>query len=117
MRRAVLVVLFAVLCPGLARAQITRHYWGVSGAFAPEWKVPSSFQVLFDADDVTFTGSELQIGVVRGGVAKGEWGVSFVRKNVDDESEVRRQVGVECPGCGTILTMRSTKLSGVRRHW
>ena len=72
--------------------------------------------MLFDADDIAFTGSELQIGVVRGSVAKGEWGVSFVRKNVDDESEVRRQVGVECAGCGTILTMRSTKLTGVEIH-
>jgi hypothetical protein len=116
MLRGAACFLVLALLPATAAAQISRSYWGVSGGFIPDWKVPSSFEFFFDADEVDVSGSEFHIGVVRGRMAGGDWGVSFVRKRLSDGLRVGRNIGSECAFCGTFLTTTDTKLNGVEVH-
>lgn len=43
------------------------------------------------------SGSDLTVGVVRGNINGGEWGVSYVRRNIDDSSRIEN-MGLECFG-------------------
>jgi len=117
MRVAAFVIAAGLLMsPVAAQAQARRTYWGVSGSITPSWDVPSQFKTLFNADDLTFTGSDLSIGFVRGSILEGDWGVSFVHRKVSDDSTVSRLKPAECATCGTSLTMSGTTMTGVEIH-
>ena len=75
-------------------AEEPRSFWGITGSFAPRWRVPLGFgRLMFsEADDVDFFGSEFRIGIVRGRPDGGDWGISFVRKRIGDGSSVFREV-------------------------
>jgi hypothetical protein len=115
-RIVVVVVLGLLSCSVPARAQAQRTYWGVSGEVEPVWQVPSSFKVLFDADSLTFKGSEYSIGFVRGSILGGDWGVSFVHKTVSDNSNVTRLLSSQCAGCGNYFTTSGASFTGVEVH-
>ena len=64
-----------------------RSFWGITGSFAPRWRVPSGFgKLAFDAEDTDIFGSEFRIGIVRGRPDGGDWGISFVRKRINPGS-------------------------------
>ena len=69
-----------------------RSFWGITGSFAPRWMVPSGFgKVLLEVDDIDIFGSEFRIGIVRGRPEGGDWGISFVRKRINDGASVVRE--------------------------
>lgn len=108
--------LFAVLASCLpAVAQVQRTHWGVSAGVTPQWEVPNTFKQLFDADSVTFEGRDLRIGIVRGATFGGDWGISFIRKDVSDRSNVSRPSG-QCLGCGQFLTSPDVRMTGIEFH-
>ncbi len=73
-----------------ASAQIRRTHWGISASFTPSWKVPEYQRFAFDADEVTLEGKTFRIGIVRGAPRRGDWGLSFFKRNVKDGASVLR---------------------------
>lgn len=110
MRAVAFLLAAVVLAPLPAAAQATRQFWGASVDFVPTWQVPDSFKVLFDASGVTVQGSEFRVGFVRGAILGGDWGVSYVRKNLSDDSLIFRNSG------RVVLFPGGTTLDGVEVH-
>lgn len=79
-----MVVVVVVSLAQSAEAQ-TRSQWGVSGGFTPSWQFLPQVADLIDKD-VSISGREFEFGIVRGRDLGGDWGLSFVRKNVKDGS-------------------------------
>lgn len=87
--------LFAVVClacasPALAQVpQSVRKsaelHWGVMASFAP-WTANDKFKVLYDARSLDFTGTEVRMGVTRGGATRGEFAFLYVRKRINEGS-------------------------------
>lgn len=75
-----LVVMVATAQPGEAQTR-----WGVSGGFTPSWQFLQPVAELIDMD-VVMSGREFEVGIVRGRDLGGDWGLSFVRKNVKEGS-------------------------------
>lgn len=115
--RNTFVVLLVWLLPSAALAQ--ESHWGVRASQTPQWKVPARLGQLFDGT-VDITGSEFMIGIARGRELGGDWGVSYARKTLSDESRVEK-FEPECfsNGCfesGSSVRMRGVTLSGVKVH-
>jgi len=97
--------------------------WGVSGSFVPSWSVPAEnvlTRAMFNADSLHITGSELRIGFVRGRTLGGEWGVSFVRRKLNDGSTVVSGVYTDpsMPSVeqGEFKTLSNVEITGVEVH-
>ena len=118
-------------------AQTTpRSPWGVVGGIAPTWKNTSRVEPLaklvFDERVVgILEGSEFRIGIARGRWRSGDWGVSFIRKRIDDREPTTVQDGRACLGTGTpvgeplvmscelllsVRTPRALQMTGVEFH-
>jgi hypothetical protein len=98
-----LVVLCVYASP--VHAQNASH-WGVVGGFVPLWKTTSSVEKLATfvfADDAVelLKGSEFRIGIARGRMLSGDWGVSFIRKTFDAENPTTTEEGSGCQGGST----------------
>ena len=97
--------LFLLLCSAPAHAQTPESSrWGAIGTFVPWWRVPPSMEVIaslhFSEDDAEISaqeleGQELRIGIARGRMHSGDWGVSYVRKTYADKDIP----GEHFPGC------------------
>ncbi len=77
-----LTLLFGSI-PAVAVAQLSEDsHWGVSASVTPTWKSHERLlELLFGLDgEGEIEGSEFTVGLVRGSMRGGEWGVSFVRK-------------------------------------
>jgi hypothetical protein len=127
-----LVLLCLFISP--VHAQNPSH-WGVVGGFVPLWKTTSSVEnlgTLVFADDAVelLKGSEFRIGIARGRILSGDWGVSFIRKNFNDQDPTTAEEGRGCQGGSTqggplilncttsnvVLTPDDLKISGVEVH-
>jgi hypothetical protein len=106
-----LSTLFVVVClfPAAASAQNASH-WGVVVSFAPEhsWKViPKMTEFLFDpGEHVDVRSTDFRIGIARGRDLGGDWGVSYVRRNIADGSRFENTTEI-CTGntqCVTALS-------------
>ena len=88
MRISLSTVVLAIVVANLpqeAGAQDRRTHWGVSAGFAPRWTASSAWVArLYDAGTVDWAGSDLRIGVVRGSDLRGDWGVAFVQRSIQD---------------------------------
>jgi hypothetical protein len=111
-------VLFAVLAsPAYAQSS-----WGVQGSYVPRWETLPRLEGLF-GDEVNLEGSDITVGITRGSMNGGDWGVSFVRKNIDDSSVVR-DMGTRCFGTmsqfcfpdGAVWELGSAFFTGVEAH-
>lgn len=79
-----LAIALACAFPAFARAQ-DRSYWGVGGSIVPRWEFLQPVAELMDvATDAE--GREFRVGVVRGRDGGGDWGVMFLRKQINDGS-------------------------------
>lgn len=85
---AALVLACLAAAPDTASAQIDQPSWGITGGFAPLWKVPDQLGELFDADTLDIKGQEFRIGLIRGTTFGGEWGVTLVHKRLSKEGIV-----------------------------
>jgi hypothetical protein len=107
-------VLFLSLA-GVASAQQEPSSWGVAGSIVPSWRVPADNRRMFDADQLNVNGSEFRIGFVRGRTLGGDWGVSLVRRRIDDGSTLERNVDSSSFGftTGEFVTTRDVTITGV----
>lgn len=101
------VILFLIgLGVSSALAQIPHPSWGISATLAPKWTTPTYLHKLVGADSSTLSGKEFMIGFVRGEARHGEWGVSFLRRTVDEGGVVTR-------GTATLTVGPSVQMNGV----
>lgn len=107
MRLLVTATIVCCVTAAPVRAQTpSSSHWGVVGGLAPKWENTSTFEPLaklvFDEDAVgLLEGSEFRIGIARGRRLSGDWGVSFIRKHIDDREPTTVQDGRSCQGTGT----------------
>lgn len=116
---------FACLVPVAASAQDSSH-WGVVVSVSPQhsWRtIPKVTEYLFDPGETADVQStDFRIGIARGRDLGGDWGVSYVRKNVEDNSrfENSTELCVNNAPCTTEVSAfaltRSLTLSGVEGH-
>jgi hypothetical protein len=98
LRTLIVAVVLSVLA-STSGAQDRQSHWGVAGSFVPAWTTEQKlFEVLADFETADLHGNEFDIGFVRGSELGGDWGVSFVRKNVSRESLVDLGAGSACFG-------------------
>jgi hypothetical protein len=79
------LVAVALVVVAVADSVDAQTRWGLTGGFTPSWKFLQPVADLIDKD-VAISGAEFEAGVVRGREEGGEWGLSFVRKNVKNGS-------------------------------
>jgi hypothetical protein len=117
-----------------AEAQNEPSRWGVAGAIVPVWSVPSGSsplgrlaETVFESGDlgIDIDGADFRIGIVRGRMPAGEWGVSYVRRTIDDGSTQGAfledcqdtspfgQPQIVCFVGGEKFTYRDTRLNGL----
>lgn len=115
LRRIALVTIAVLAFAGQAAAQ---DLWGVSFALTPSWETGPGVNRLFGADRIDMEGSELRFGFVRGYDISGDWGISFVRTTIADDSSLDVDVAPCNRGdCGTFLrTMEPTRMTGFEIH-
>lgn len=113
--RIALATVAVCMCAGQAAAQ---DLWGVTFALTPSWETGPGVNHLFGADRIDMKGSELRFGFVRGYDMSGDWGVSFVRTTIANESSLDVDVAPCNRGnCGTFLrTIEPTRLTGFEIH-
>lgn len=118
MSRITTVVLAATLGFASEVGAQTSEQWGVSVGMTPTWHMTETLKFLFNADEVELQGSELRIGVVRGLLYDGEWGISFVDKPFEENSSLNADVSPCSRGtCGTFYrTLPNVRLTGVEFH-
>ena len=115
LKRTIFVVVILLLATSPALAQ---DHWGVSFAVTPSWQTGPGVKQLFTADDIDMQGSEFRLGFVRGQPLSSEWGISFVRTTIDNDSSLEKDV-VPCDrgSCGTFLrTIAPTRVTGIEAH-
>lgn len=118
MTRITAVVFVATLSLASQVAAQTTEQWGVSVGLTPTWHATDSLRFVFSADEVDVQGSEFRIGVVRGWLNGGEWGLSFVDKPVDEDSSLNADMEACSRGtCGLFYrTLPDVRLTGVEWH-
>ena len=88
-------------CPGLLSALLfvaaaapaaaqTDTRWGIAASVVPRWEFLELLEDPMERD-VEMQGADVRIGIVRGRDLGGEWGISYIRRRVDDESVVVQQ--------------------------
>ena len=112
-----------VLVPAFAGAQ-DRSHWGVIGSVTPaqNWNVisPIDEYVFSHGGTADVTSADFSIGIARGRELGGDWGVSFVRRSVKDDSRFE-SFGELCFDTCTeelseALRPRRVRYSGVEAH-
>ncbi len=83
-----IVLASSAALPGVAFAQLDQPSWGLTGGFAPLWKVPTQLGEVLDAQTLNIKGQEFRIGLIRGTTLGDEWGVTLVHKRLSKESVV-----------------------------
>jgi hypothetical protein len=129
MRRVILnlaaTAVFSVVSVPAAVAQDAsdQSHWGISGSLVPRWRFADPLADVWDLE-TDIKGTELRVGIVRGSDLGGDWGISYVKKTIDDNSvvQLREQACVQVPGgaveCarGPYHVTRAAGLRGVEAH-
>ena len=92
-RKASFVVAFAAVLgfASLASAQ-SGSSWGASFDVTPHWETMSLLNKFLNGDN-RLEGREVKVGLVRGRIRGGDWGVALVRQEVNDSSYQRERRG------------------------
>lgn len=97
---AAALLLVCLLCPPALAQDSSR--WGVAGAFVPKWDTSGALKdfttLIINEESLGLSGSEFRIGVTRGRHLSGDWGVSFVRRSIDDGAPLVVENGSGCNG-------------------
>ena len=123
---AVLWALLLIAVSGTpARAQVVQEStrWGLTAAITPEWEFMHFLEDAMDKS-ISMKGDEVRIGVVRGTPLGGEWGISYVKRRVDDGSTIVQEKpkclarGTGPPVCagGVSYETRGALLNGFQLH-
>jgi hypothetical protein len=95
-----LLPVMMLLIPSVGRAQDPSH-WGVVASVTPgqSWNIVSPLdEYIFDISgggETEVSSTDFSIGIARGRTLGGDWGVSFVRRTIDDDSRFE-SVGEVC---------------------
>jgi hypothetical protein len=124
MTRTVLTVLaLTAASPTLLHGQTAEKavLWGVTASVTPRWSAAGLVKNYVDADEYDISGAEFTVGVVRGRSTGDEWGVSFVRKSVQEGSTSRFGTmpvcyQQECVEQSTTFVATNVSLMGVEVH-
>lgn len=121
--RALLAALLLLGCAAPAAAQ-TDARWGIAASVVPRWEFLELVEDPMERD-VEMQGTDVRVGIVRGRDLGGEWGISYVRRQVDDDSVVVQQESLKCVArdnlpdvCarGTLHRTRGANMTGVQLH-
>lgn len=125
MRSAVRAVLMAIaVAHAIPAAAQDQSHWGISGSFVPRWEFLYFIEDSMERN-VEMEGADLSIGVIRGRPSGSEWGISFVRRRIQDDSIVVQQETLKCVSraglsdlCarGAFHLTRDASLTGVQAH-
>ncbi len=120
-----------LVCASVAEAQTDRSRWGAAATVVPVWSIPTGSsplaklaEAVVEASDfgVDVEGVDFRIGVVRGRMRAGEWGVSFVRRTMKDGStqggfeescEQVNQAGEVCFKFGDRYIYQDVRMNGI----
>src|SRR5687768_11228662 len=86
--------------------------WGVSVGFTPRWRGIDSMVTGDRSTPVTLEGTELRLGFVRGRERSGDWGISFMWKDVKEGLTV----GDPNDFYRRVTTTRGTAIVGAEVH-
>jgi len=105
------LVVFQVVTAGSAEAQSATPRWGVTGTFVPTWNVLSDLKIMWnDAQSIDYKGSEFRIGLLRGSDLGGDWSVTYLQKNVKQESIIDATETFDAFGTGVPVRQGSLYL-------
>ncbi len=114
------IALFASTTP--TYAQEKKSSWGVQVGVTPQWRHSSLLEDIASGD-LDLRGSEFAFGIIRGRTLGGDWGVSFVRKSINDASFIDNHFeechdlnGLQCFQAGTLYRFRGASLTGLEVH-
>jgi len=119
MRIALLMtVVCAVATPAVAQPHVT--HWGMTGTFTPRWTSPDTFDDLYEFTPSDVKGWDFRVGIVRGKMAGGEWGVSLIHKRISNDSTMgdftERCELQECYPEGDTYTFSDASWTGAMVH-
>lgn len=89
------LAVFGMSAPLLAQeipANPDPSLWGVQISVSP-WRAGEKFRGLMDARDLDISGRSVRIGVSRGRMRGSEWGVTFVRRTINEGSRLVDYLG------------------------
>lgn len=128
MIRVMCALLAALAIPSRVFAQDTPaesgSHWGIAGTLIPRWEFLTILEDSMERE-IEMSGDDVRMGVIRGRQRGGDWGVSYVRRRVDDESMVIQQERLKCVArqgqpdvcaSGTSSLTRGARLTGVQLH-
>jgi hypothetical protein len=102
MRTLAMLLGLLLLAPGSLFAQEKDpSRFGVTFSFAPLWTAEERLvtKLIPAIDEFDFSGNEFRFGVIiRGRKYGGEWGISYIRKNISSSSTVTVDKGGNCFG-------------------
>jgi hypothetical protein len=123
-RAVFIAVLLTGFTPASAFAQLSESkHWGVAVSFTPKWEAMDRFHDVFvEEEGSSIEGTEFTIGIARGSMRGGDWGVSFVRKPFKDGLTFSETTSDCDPAFGCFintrtLVFRKVYLRGVEYHW
>lgn len=120
-RWVVSAALVLVVSSAPAEAQFLEAFqesgWGVHLSYTPAWESPDPFRYLLGADEVVdWKGTDFSVGFARGRATAGEWGLSFVRQQVETDSLIC--LGADGGGCADpVVATDGLRLQGLAFHW
>jgi hypothetical protein len=116
LKRIGLVAIGALMFAQPVLAQ--EDHWGATFAVTPSWETGVGVKHLFAADRIDMRGSDMRFGFVRGWDTDGDWGISFVRTTIANNSSLDVDVTPCSRGnCGTFLrTTQPTRMTGFEAH-
>ena len=122
MPRVICALCFVAAAASAAEAQDYKSHWGVSGSIVPRWSFPTALADTIDIE-TNMQGTEFRAGIVRGSDAGGDWGISYVKKLVDDDSIVQHRqtacvqiAGVPQCARGAFDVTQQARMTGVEAY-
>lgn len=112
----------AVTVLGSAPVAAQGGRWGLEASFTPQWTGQESLtDTFYDLGGWELEGHEFTVGIVRGSDNGGNWGISYVRKPLEDGlRHVITESWCEAPICSSTTfdrVMQSVAVQGVEAHW
>ena len=126
--RSVRVFLFVIVLAGsfvphhaAAQERERESRWGAAVSFTPLWKGERDLvEMLISDGEGSVEGTQFSIGIARGSLWGGDWGVSYVRTPFKDGLQlVEAESSCENNSCfshTSTQTFRAVRLSGVEVH-
>lgn len=116
------MALLAVLAFASSASAQDKKSWGVQFGYDPGWQSMSWFSKILPVT-LNLEGKDLRIGVIRGNIRGGDWGVEYVKGDLGNSSSITTNPSDFCDSvqhCGlskTTYNLNDVSLSGPQAHW